>query len=344
MRSALVVLTIAGASSAPTNEFTNLANVVNSANAGWHAEAPTRFDNFDQVKILCGGLDDGRVLTTRPPLDDATDLPVDFDSRATWSNCSIIGKVGDQSGCGDCWAFSATQILESYLCIKGDLPGNVELSKLDAASCCSGSLCGFSKSCTAGTPFSAMLWMTINGVVTGGAFNSSEGCEPYSLAPCSVDPTDPKDPLPACHEPKPPPTLACSSTCSNPTFKTSYASDKRGANMGFTPQGLSYRDDNQTHAMKYITENGPLSATFTVMEDFPTYRGGIYKHVTGKALGGHAILIVGFGTENGTDYWTVKNSWSSYWGDNGYFRIVRGVDEVGIESHMSGWVKSHEEE
>ena len=38
--------------------------------------------------------------------------------------------------------------------------------------------------------------------------------------------------------------------------------------------------------MKYLTEKGALSATFKVMEDFPTYRSGIYKHVTGKALGG----------------------------------------------------------
>ena len=54
--------------------------------------------------------------------------------------------------------------------------------------------------------------------------------------------------------------------------------------------------------------------------------------------GGHAITIVGFGVEDGVDYWTVKNSWGPFWGDNGYFRILRGVDEVGIESHMTGLI------
>jgi hypothetical protein len=37
-----------------------------------------------------------------------------------------------------------------------------------------------------------------------------------------------------------------------------------------------------------------------------SYKSGIYKHVTGSALGGHAVKIVGYGNENGTDYWYLK--------------------------------------
>ena len=46
------------------------------------------------------------------------------------------------------------------------------------------------------------------------------------------------------------------------------------------------------------------------------------------------VLIIGYGTDTVTkeDYWIVKNSWSTAWGEEGFFRISRGNDECGIES------------
>lgn len=44
---------------------------------------------------------------------------------------------------------------------------------------------------------------------------------------------------------------------------------------------------------------------------------GVYQHVTGSELGGHAVKVLGWGEENGTPYWLVANSWNSDWGDNG---------------------------
>lgn len=44
---------------------------------------------------------------------------------------------------------------------------------------------------------------------------------------------------------------------------------------------------------------------------------GVYQHVTGEMLGGHAIKILGWGEENGTPYWLAANSWNSDWGDKG---------------------------
>lgn len=40
---------------------------------------------------------------------------------------------------------------------------------------------------------------------------------------------------------------------------------------------------------------------------------GIYQHVYGSSLGGHAIKLIGWGTENGVDYWIINNSWNTYW-------------------------------
>lgn len=58
---------------------------------------------------------------------------------------------------------------------------------------------------------------------------------------------------------------------------------------------------------------------------------GVYQHVVGKNLGIHAIKLLGWGVENGTEYWLVANSWNSDWGDDGSFKILRGKNHLGIE-------------
>ena len=45
----------------------------------------------------------------------------------------------------------------------------------------------------------------------------------------------------------------------------------------------------------------------------------------------HAVTVVGYGTDsNGVDFWKVKNSWGTRWGENGYFRVKRGVGMCSI--------------
>jgi cathepsin B len=81
-------------------------------------------------------------------------------------------------------------------------------------------------------------------------------------------------------------------------------------------------------------KNGPVVASFLVYEDFITYKSGVYQHVTGKSLGGHAIKIIGWGVENGTPYWLITNSWNESWGDNGFFKIIRGKNHCNIENKV----------
>ena len=84
--------------------------------------------------------------------------------------------------------------------------------------------------------------------------------------------------------------------------------------------------------MQEIYESGSIVGTFSVYEDFDTYRSGIYRHVYGRRKGGHAVKIIGWGEENGVKYWIVANSWNPRWGESGYFRIVRGENECGVET------------
>jgi len=86
--------------------------------------------------------------------------------------------------------------------------------------------------------------------------------------------------------------------------------------------------------MQEIFDHGPVEAAFSVYEDFINYKSGVYQHVKGSYLGGHAIKIIGWGVENGVKFWIIVNSWNNGWGDNGQFKILRGKNHVGIESDV----------
>ena len=61
-----------------------------------------------------------------------------------------------------------------------------------------------------------------------------------------------------------------------------------------------------------------------MLDGFEDYISGVYTSKVCKNTPdevNHAVLAVGYGTENGLDYWLVKNSWGADWGDNGYFKI-----------------------
>jgi hypothetical protein len=177
-----------------------------------------------------------------------------------------------------------------------------------------------------------MGWFEETGVVTGGKYEdigSGDTCLPYSLAPCAHH-VPATDKYPACPEGEYPSPM-CGQACSESGYNMTYAQDKVKASSSYSVRGVS---QIQTELMNH----GPLYVAFTVYEDFPTYSSGVYKHTTGGALGGHAVELIGWGVENGEDYWLVKNSWNEQWGDGGLFKIARGQDECGIEDDVNGGI------
>lgn len=80
----------------------------------------------------------------------------------------------------------------------------------------------------------------------------------------------------------------------------------------------------------WISTKGPLVACYTVYQDFFAYRSGIYRHLTGNAVGGHCVCCVGY--NDAQRYWICKNSWGPSFGESGYFRIAYG--QCGIDNGM----------
>lgn len=84
--------------------------------------------------------------------------------------------------------------------------------------------------------------------------------------------------------------------------------------------------------MQEIYQRGPIACGIAVPPGFLNYTGGIYEDKTGADDIDHEVSVVGWGVENGVKYWLVRNSWGSYWGENGFFRVVRGVNNIAIET------------
>jgi C1A family cysteine protease len=69
-------------------------------------------------------------------------------------------------------------------------------------------------------------------------------------------------------------------------------------------------------------------------ESWSSYRKGIMSGFCGKQLD-HGVLAVGYGTDGSQDYWLVKNSWGTSWGESGYIRLIRNKNECGIAEAAS---------
>merc|ERR1712151_1071101 len=96
--------------------------------------------------------------------------------------------------------------------------------------------------------------------------------------------------------------------------------------------------------MLELKNNGPIVASFEPAYDFMFYNGGIYHSSKLEdwvfdeetrpewEKVDHSVLLYGWGEENGEKYWELQNTWGDNWGENGHFRMRRGVDESAIES------------
>lgn len=295
-------------------------------------------------------------------LIDEVKPPANFDGRKQWNG--LLSPVLDQGQCGGCWAFSSAGVLGDRFAIHTKGAFGLALSPEHLI------LCGFSKPLAVGNVTTAdratieaqiatlqadlnqaqQLNATFQGQVAcyGNTLplvceylyrygTRSLRCDPYTLGNAQ-----PGRPLPPCRNllPTVPPYERCKTEDRIDRIYRAigryFVSSDEGAGTNLTGQGLQ----TQIEAIKAeIYKFGPIMAGYEVFRDFmqpsptnPSWATGIYRYdgVSPKD-GGHAITIVGWGTDpdSGETFWIIRNSWGVAWGEAGYFRMYAG--QCGIE-------------
>jgi cathepsin B len=304
--------------------FEETVERVNSGNHAWKAEVPTKFANVDEVKNFLGAFLPGDEQYQEEPVMEfevKNGLPAEFDSATQWPQCSVIANVRDQSSCGSCWAFGSASSFEARACIATGR--DVKYSAQDTAFC--QGIFGAGNGCNGGN--SAWGYFKNTGVPTGGDYpdlHTGTTCKSYSLAPCAHHVPASAE-YPACPSSEYP-SPRCSRQC-DAEYAGDYSSDKLHASKTYSVRGVD-------QIMQQLVDNGPMYVAFSVYDDFPTYKSGVYHRTSSNFLGGHAVTLVGYGELNGEAYWKIKNSWNEQWGDGGHFLIRRGTNECGIESSV----------
>jgi len=250
------------------------------------------------------------VADVRPDHVKYAGLPVSFD----WTDATSVAPSGfiepmrDQLTCGSCFAFAGTSMLASRARIKNAThnTNNLMLSPQAVVSCT-----GYAQGCSGGFAYLVAKYAMDFGLAT-------DPCFPYE-AGVVLD----KQPQ-------------CSKQCTAPSEHL-FATSVRYV-------GGYFGNCSEVEMMKALVANGPLAVGITVPRSFEEYRTGIYVETKGRhgdggappyepfEPTGHAVLVVGYGVENNTKYWRVKNSWGRHFGETGYFRVRRGTDEISIES------------
>merc|ERR1711998_112964 len=220
-----------------------------------------------------------------------TYTPEDFD----WRDLGAVTHVKNQKYCGSCWTFSTSGDIEgTHFLATGNL---TVLSEQQLVACDSAN-----DGCDGGWMYAAMQYVSNFGVMVEASSYMYKGIfMDYEM-----------------------PTPTCDVDLLNDKLEKNGDNSAHIEGFKFVAMGAEYEE-----LMKvYLVKNGPLSLAINAA-GMEYYVHGIVGCET-IAGSDHCVLLVAYGSQEGIPYWVIKNSWSTPWGEDGYYRIEMGSNHCGV--------------
>jgi len=251
------------------------------------------------------------ILTPRPhEYLNLKALPGQWDWRnisgknyASWSTNQHIPEY-----CGSCWAHASSSALADRFNIiqNGSWP-LVNLNPQVLLNCNGGG------TCSGGEAARVYIFAHSHGI-------PDSSCQQYVAQDPAKDDCSDIAVCKDCSPPAPPAGENGQATCKSVTPGTTYYSSEYGI----------VRGAKQMKAEIYA--RGPIACGIMATDQLEqNYTGGIFSQYTPLPILNHYVSVVGWGVEGDVEFWIVRNSWGTYWGEQGFFRITMYTNNLGIE-------------